>query len=97
MIILLGNATLQPGRQDEALALSQQHVWRSRTEPGCLSHAVYLDPEDPLCLVFVERWSDRAALQVHFELDASRQFIAALSGLLSAAPQMQIYESEPAG
>ena len=34
------------------------HVRRSRTEPGCLFHAVHRDVEEPLRLVFVERWVD---------------------------------------
>lgn len=95
MIVLLGSVAVQPGRLDEALAMSQVHVLRSRGEPGCLSHAVYLDPEDPLRLVFVERWADRAALQVQFALVESRQFAGELSRLASAAPEMQIYEAAP--
>ncbi len=94
-IVRLGSVAVQPGRLDEALALSQVQVLRSRGEPGCLSHAVYLDPEDPLRLVFVERWADRAALQVHFALVESRQFAGELSRLASAAPEMQIYEAAP--
>jgi quinol monooxygenase YgiN len=93
MIVLLGSVVVQPGRLDEALALSQVHVRRSRGEPGCLAHAVYLDPEDPLRLVFVERWADQAALQVHFGLAESRQFAGELSRLASTAPEMQIYEA----
>ena len=51
---------------DEALRLSRQHVERSRAEPGCIAHAVHRDAENPLRLVFVEKWVDMAALQLHF-------------------------------
>ncbi|MBF7729805.1 putative quinol monooxygenase [Pseudomonas sp. N040] len=97
MIVLLGSVQVQPERLEEALALSQVHVRRSRGEPGCIAHAVYLDPEDPLRLVFVERWADQAALQVHFGLSASRQFAGALTQLASAAPEMQIYQATLTG
>jgi quinol monooxygenase YgiN len=93
MIIVLASVTLRPGRRDEALALSQEHVQRSRAEPGCLAHAVHADTEDAHRLVFVERWADRAALAAHFRVPAARAFVAALSGLASAAPQMTLYEA----
>jgi quinol monooxygenase YgiN len=93
MVIVLASVTLQPGRIDEALALSRQHVARSRAEAGCLSHAVHRDDEDAQRIVFVERWADRAALAAHFEVPASRQFVKALSALASAPPQMTLYEA----
>lgn len=93
MVIVLASVTLQPGRLDEALALSQEHVERSRAEAGCLAHAVHQDTEDPHRLVFVERWSDRAALAAHFKVPASREFVGALTTLSSAPPDMTLYEA----
>ena len=93
MIIVLASVLLQPGRLDEALVLSRQHVARSRSELGCLAHAVHRDTEDAQRLVFVERWADRAALAAHFQVPASRAFVKALSGLASGPPQMTLYEA----
>jgi quinol monooxygenase YgiN len=93
MVIVLGSVTLQAGRLDEALALSQEHVERSRAEAGCLAHAVHQDTEDAHRLVFVERWSDRAALEAHFKVPASREFVNALTTLSSAPPAMALYEA----
>jgi len=93
MVIVLASVMLKPGQVDEALALSQQHVARSRAEPGCLSHAVHRDSEGTQRIVFVERWADRAALMAHFQVPASRQFVKALSALASAPPQMTLYEA----
>ena len=61
--------------------LSLEHVHRSRTEPGCISHAVHVDCENPLRLVFFEQWADRAALLTHFAVPASREFVKALQSL----------------
>lgn len=93
MIVLLGSVVIQQGRVEEALALSQVHVLRSRSEPGCIAHAVYRDTENPQRLVFVERWADQAALQVHFAVPASRQFAQALTAMASGAPDMEIYSA----
>ena len=55
MIIVLGSALIESGRVAEALALSKQHVERSRAEPGCVAHGVHIDSENPRRLVFVEK------------------------------------------
>jgi hypothetical protein len=54
MIIVLGSVVVREGRVNEALSLSQEHVARSRAEPGCIAHAVHQDAENPLRLVFIE-------------------------------------------
>lgn len=100
MILVLGHVTARPEHFDEMLKLSQQHVERSRAEPGCIAHAVHRDTENPLRLVFVEKWSDMAALQVHFRVPASREFGKALAMLASEPPGLEIHEAaevKPAG
>ena len=93
MILVIGNVIIQNGRLPEAIALSQEHVARSRTEPGCKAHAVHQDTENPNRLVFVEQWSDQAALAEHFNVPAARAFVRALSALATAPPSMSIYEA----
>src|SRR4029453_19299948 len=48
MIVVTGSVTAREDSFDEVLELSLEHVRRSRTEPGCISHAVYVDCENPL-------------------------------------------------
>ena len=94
MILVLGSVVVQDGRVDEALRVSLEHVHRSRAEPGCVSHAVYRDAENSQRLVFVEQWSDQAALAEHFKVPASRQFVKALGALAAQPPAMTIYAAE---
>ena len=72
MIVVTGSVTARVDSFDEVRKLSLEHVRRSRTEPGCISHAVHVDCENPLRLVFFEQWADRAALLAHFAVPASR-------------------------
>ena len=95
MIIVLGSVAATAAGFDAALLLSQQHVQRSRAEPGCLAHAVHRDTEQPLRLVFVERWADLQMLQTHMRVPESRGFIKALLPLLAQPPQMTVYEATP--
>ena len=93
MIMVTGSVTAREKSLNEVLQLSLEHVQRSREEPGCISHAVHIDCENPLRLVFVEQWADRAALLAHFAVPASRNFVRALQPLAATATTLEIYDA----
>ncbi len=93
MIIVTGTVLARDGCFDDVLSLAIAHVRRSRIEPGCISHAVYRDLDEPLRLQFVERWADLAALKIHFAVPASGETVRALAALASERPSMQIYDT----
>jgi len=93
MIVVTGSVTARPETFEEVRRLSLEHVHRSRTEPGCISHAVHVDCENPLRLVFFEQWADRAALLAHFAVPASRHFVRALQPLAAAATSMEMFDA----
>ena len=92
MLIVTGTLLARPDTIDELTRMALEHVHRSRSEPGCLSHAVHRDVENPLLLVFLERWQDRAALDAHFAVPASGGFVKAAGKLVAARPTLEIYE-----
>lgn len=93
MILVTGSVAGREDAFEELLRLSQEHVRRSRAEPGCVSHAVYRDPEQPLRLFFFEEWADRAALEAHFAAPESGAFVRALRGLAAAPAEMRVWEA----
>jgi quinol monooxygenase YgiN len=93
MILVTGSVTARDDSFDEVQRLSLQHVRRSRREPGCLSHAVHIDCENPLRLVFIEQWADRAALAAHFAVPASRDFVRTLRSLAASASTLEIFDA----
>src|SRR5215510_12251930 len=97
MIVVTGSVSAKPDTFDEVRRLSLEHVHRSRAEPGCISHAVHVDCENPSRLVFVEEWKDQPSLQTHFKVPASGQFVSALSALAVERPKMVVYEAEQLG
>ena len=97
MILVLGSVIVRDESVDEAVRLSQQHVHRSRAEPGCIAHAVHRDCENPARLVFVEEWKDHASLKQHFNVPGSRTFVAELSAMAIEPPTMTIYAAERVG
>ena len=93
MIVVTGSVTARKDSLSEVRRLSLDHVHRSRTENGCTSHAVHIDCENPLRLVFIEQWEDRAALMAHFAVPAARDFVRALQPLAAASPTLEIYDA----
>ncbi|SDI06546.1 putative quinol monooxygenase [Variovorax sp. OV700] len=92
MILVIGHAMAKAETLHAMLAISVEHVLRSRTEPGCISHEVSTNVQQPLRLTFVERWSDMAALKAHFGVEASRAFAKALAAMADGMPQISVYE-----
>lgn len=81
MVIVTGEILARPETLEELIAIGQEHSRRSRAEPGCISHDLYIDSEDGLRLFFFERWADRAALKAHFAVPESNDFMRAVRGL----------------
>lgn len=92
MIIITGAVSVAPEHLDEAERLCVEHSARSRTEPGCLDHRVHRDLEDGHRLVFLERWADQASVDAHFAVEASLEFVRAVSAMASEPPTMEIFE-----
>ena len=95
MIIVTGTLHAKPETLSELLTLSREHVARSRAEPGCLEHGVAIDADDPMRLVFFERWADQASIGVHLKLPASRGFGKAAAALVDQPPTLGLFDAVP--
>ncbi|MBB3047005.1 quinol monooxygenase YgiN [Litorivivens lipolytica] len=93
MIIVHGCAVVPEAKLEEALRLSREHVARSRAEPGCLEHGVYLDPDVAGRLLFVEKWASEAALKQHFAVPESIAFVEAISAIASESPSLSMFSA----
>lgn len=93
MIVVTGSVTARADSFEEVRKLSLEHVHRSRGEPDCISHAVHVDCENPLRLVFFEQWADRAALLAHFAVPASRDFVRSLLPLAASDTTIELYDA----
>ncbi|MEH6661036.1 MAG: putative quinol monooxygenase [Parasphingorhabdus sp.] len=94
IIITASISTAFAASRDEIIALCSEHSARSRAEPGCISHNIYSDCEDPPRLFFHEQWQDDAAVAVHFALPESREFVKRLTTLVGERPEIQIYRAD---
>ena len=95
MIIVTGTLHARADTLAEVLALSREHVMRSRAESGCLEHGVAIAADDPLQLVFFERWADPAAIGAHLKLPASREFGRRVAALVDRPPTLSLFDANP--
>ena len=93
MIIVTGAMVARPETFEALLEVCLAHSVRSRKEPGCLHHAVHVDAENPLRLVFHEEWADRATLDTHFLDRDARAFVREARELMTGGTPMRIYEA----
>jgi len=93
MIVVTGIVTAKPETVAELTQAAREHVHRSRGEPGCISHHVAVDADEPLTLHFIERWESADALKAHFAVPESRAFWRRLKSLAADPGHMQVYEA----
>ena len=93
MLIVTGSLVARQDAFEELRAQALEHVRRSRAEPGCLSHAVHVDCENPLRLVFIEEWESRKALLAHFAVPESRAFVKSARALASEVSPIGIFDA----
>ena len=93
MILVTGSILAREDSFADVLRLCLEHVERSRKEPGCISHAVHVDCQNPLHLFFFEQWADEAALRTHFAVEGSRQFVKSLRDRIVETTGTQIYSA----
>jgi quinol monooxygenase YgiN len=93
MVIVTGSVRARADAVDAVERLALEHVRRSRTEPGCLLHAVHRDVEDPQRFVFDEHWESVDALRTHFAVPASNEFVQRAAELADGPPTLAVYEA----
>ena len=94
MIIITASFAVPADSRAEIIALCSTHSARSRAEPGCISHHIHADCDDPARLFFYEHWQDEAAVAAHFAVPESGEFVKRLSALVGERPEIRIYRSE---
>ncbi len=97
MILLTAYAQVKPGQAEEALEACEVVRQASVQEPGCDRYDYYVSPRDENQIVFVEEWSNMAALQSHFQQPAFQNFMGAIGDLLEGQAEIRIFEAEPVG
>nr|WP_306264717.1 putative quinol monooxygenase [Pararhizobium sp. IMCC3301] len=67
MIYLIATLEIKPGSLPKIMEAVMPCIDATRQEAGCISYDLVQSLTDENTLMFVERWTDKAALDAHFQ------------------------------
>ena len=92
MIIITGAVVVASENRGAFLDAAKRQVMASREEEGCVSYHCAEDAFAPGNFVFVEKWRDAEAMQIHFAKSYSIEFAHAARRLAANSPVIEIHE-----
>jgi quinol monooxygenase YgiN len=93
---VIAELVAKPESADALRALMVPFAEKSRTEPGCQVYALMEVHGEPGRFLTFERWTDKAALDVHMTTPHIKEIVPKLDGLL-AKPFTQVFMSALTG
>lgn len=92
MVIVMGTVRVDPDTIERLRPAMEVMTAASRAEDGCLMYAYSLDLLEPGLVRVSELWTDRAALQAHFQTPHMAVWRTALTGQVRDR-DIKLYES----
>jgi quinol monooxygenase YgiN len=92
MIIVHAKQSVIPEKKAELIKLAKGLMAATQKEEGCVSYVLYDNPNDPGSCMFVEEWTDIAALKRHLTTPHIAEWRQQSAPLLSAKTVIKIYE-----
>ena len=92
MIAVVAKIPLKAGKFDEAVALFKGMLADVAKEEGTLSYTLNKDKSKPDTLISIERYRDKAAVDVHSKTAPFKAFSAKLPEVLAGKPEIALME-----
>jgi quinol monooxygenase YgiN len=93
---VIAEVVAKPGKADELRSLLVPFAEKSRTEPGCQVYALLEVHAEPGRFLTFERWTDKAALEVHMTTPHLKELVPKLDAVLTK-PFTQLFLSALTG
>jgi quinol monooxygenase YgiN len=93
MTVLTAYLNFLPDKIDAGLQACRTVRGHSVQEPGCERYDFFQSPGDAARIVFVEEWSTKADLDLHFRQPAFLEFAGAIQSLLVSPPEIRIFDA----
>lgn len=65
---------IKPGKEAEFITAAKMMIENSNKEEGCLGYLLYQDPYEKTNFIFVEKYKNQAAIDVHFATPYFKEF-----------------------
>jgi len=89
-MMIVANLSVKAEKIKDFTEAAKVMIENSNKEPGCKSYQLYQDPYDNTKFVFVEQYTNQAAVNAHFAADYFKAFGPKISDLVTGPAQIKI-------
>jgi quinol monooxygenase YgiN len=89
-MMIVAKLTVKPEKIKDFTEAAKVMIENSNKEPGCKSYQLYQDPYDNTKFVFVEQYTNQAAVDAHFAADYFKAFGPKVGDLVQGPSQIKI-------
>jgi quinol monooxygenase YgiN len=83
---------IRPGKEADFISAAQVMIENSNKEEGCLNYMLYQDPYEKTNFIFVERYVNQAAIDVHFATPYFKEFGTKTVDMTSKPTEIKILD-----
>ena len=83
---------IKPGREADFISAAQVMIENSNREEGCLGYMLYQDPYEKTNFIFVEKYINQAAIDVHFATSYFKEFGTKTADMTNKPAEVKIYD-----
>lgn len=83
---------VKPGKEADFISAAQVMIENSNKEEGCLGYMLYQDPYEETNFIFVERYVNQAAIDVHFSTPYFKEFGTKTADMTSMPTEIKILD-----
>jgi quinol monooxygenase YgiN len=89
-MMIVAKLLVKPEKIKDFTEAAKAMIENSNKEPGCKSYQLYQDPYDNTQFVFVEQYTNQAAVDAHFATDYFKAFGPKVGDLVQGPAQIKI-------
>jgi quinol monooxygenase YgiN len=89
-MMIVAKLSVKPEKIKDFTEAAKVMIENSNKEPGCKSYQLYQDPYDNTKFVFVEQYTNQAAVDAHFAADYFKAFGPKVADLVQGPAQIKI-------
>jgi quinol monooxygenase YgiN len=89
-MMIVAKLSVKPEKIKDFTEAAKGMIENSNKEPGCKSYQLYQDPYDNTKFVFVEQYTNQAAVDAHFAADYFKAFGPKIGDLVQGPAQIKI-------
>lgn len=83
---------IKPGKEAEFITAAKMMIENSNKEEGCLGYMLYQDPYEETNFIFVEKYKNQAAIDVHFATPYFKEFGTITADWTSKSMEIKIID-----